>query len=471
MTVNTDVSSLVATGIVDGVAIAVPFPVQATTDLVVTYGADIVAVLGTHYTVALDAPDYLTASVTPVVGFAALSGGTIAINRVVALLQTVDIPTLATLASSRLEQICDRLTFMAQQLRDRLNLAISYPATDPANSIGAVPVSTARAGKLFGWDVNGKPAAVDLADPGALVVSTFGRLWVNLASAASGLTTLGFAGLTAVGIALTNAANAAAARAEIDAVGADDDVAFTGDNTFAGASDFTDSTVTVATAAPGTNTAAPASTAFVKAAVTASVAGLANQATTAPLVRSFTVSGSYAPTAGTKWFEAEWKGGGGGGGGNADGSAGGDTTFDAKVAKGGKGGAAVALGAPGGAGGTGGTGGTGAVDWRRPGGAGGSGSSDGTTFAVGGGGAGPGGGVGAGTAPTAAGAAAGSLGAGGGGAINVGGAGGGGEGETASKIYTVTDPAATFAFTIGAGGGTAAAGSSGYVKITEHYNF
>lgn len=188
MTVATEQSSIVFTSIVDGVALNVPFPVQATTELKVRYGSsDTLAVLGTHYTVALVAPDYLTATVTPVTGFAALSGGTISVRREVPYTQPTDIPTLATLSSSRLEQMIDRLVFVAQQLRDGVDYSVRFPTGDTSANIGVLPLAEDRASRYLAFDVNGKPVALGSAAGSS---SAFGEQFTQLADEASARTFL-----------------------------------------------------------------------------------------------------------------------------------------------------------------------------------------------------------------------------------------------------------------------------------------
>lgn len=161
MTVDTEVSSIRYTGIIDGTPVAAPFPVQATDEIVVYYNSDQVALLGTHYTVTLDPPDYLTATVTPITGFAVLSGGVITIDREIPYLQPNDIPAHATLASSALEGTLDRSVFMSQQLRDQLARALKYAHTDSVAAFGTLPLLNMRAGKLLGFDAGGLPIAYD----------------------------------------------------------------------------------------------------------------------------------------------------------------------------------------------------------------------------------------------------------------------------------------------------------------------
>lgn len=179
MTVLTEASSAIFTGVVDGVPLNVNFPVQQADELKVRYGAlDTLATEGVHYTVALVPPDYLTATVTPMTGFAALSGGVVSVRREVPYLQPTDIPTLSKLASSRLEQIADRTVFLTQQVRDALAYSVRFPTTDAPSTIGLLPLAADRALKYLAFDVAGKPIAVASAASG-VPMTAFGQAWVT----------------------------------------------------------------------------------------------------------------------------------------------------------------------------------------------------------------------------------------------------------------------------------------------------
>lgn len=213
-----------------------------------------------------------------------------------------------------------------------------------------------------------------------------------------------------------------------------------------------------------------------------------------PTIQAFT-SGSaatYTKPAGCTWIRVRMVGGGGGGGGsgtNTGGTIGGDggnslfgTTL--LVANGGGGGTLIGTGQA--AGGTASLG-TGPIGVAISGGTGGgtTASSAGSSFGVGGasGAASPFGGAGAGGARTINGSdAAANTGSGGGGggtdaANSVAGGGGGAAGGYVDAI--ITNPAATYTYTVGAAGaaGTAAgsghaggAGAAGRIIVEEHYN-
>lgn len=170
MTVDTEQSAIIFTGIIDGVACNVPFPVQDETELKVRYGGlDDLATLNVDYSVTLDAPDYETAVVTPLTGFAALSEGTISVRREVPYTQPTDIPTLASLATARVEQLFDRLTFTCQQLRDQLAYALKFPTTDAESTFSLLPAASVRALKYLGFNIAGEPIAIAAPGGGEIV--------------------------------------------------------------------------------------------------------------------------------------------------------------------------------------------------------------------------------------------------------------------------------------------------------------
>lgn len=188
---------------------------------------------------------------------------------------------------------------------------------------------------------------------------------------------------------------------------------------------------------------------------------------------------TYTTPTGAKTIKVRmWAGGGGGAGVDAGptavaGSDGGTTTFNSINAAGGKGGATV-TGTVGGAGGTGGSGTTN-VTIRMPGFVGESGSVNATPSGSGGG---PGGGSSKATAAAggagvanSSGGGAGAFGTDGGNSL---GSPGGGSGEYVELV--INSPAATYTYTVGAGGagGVAAqaggAGGSGVILVEEQYN-
>jgi hypothetical protein len=206
-----------------------------------------------------------------------------------------------------------------------------------------------------------------------------------------------------------------------------------------------------------------------------------------PTTQSLTsgASATYTTPLTAKWIEVFMVAAGGGGSGAASGSTtlvagtgGGNTVFGSITAAGGAGGGTGAVPSASN-GGAGGTGGGGSATVRQPGNPGGLPCLFGTVGMGGVGGAGyfGGGGNGTGGVTTSAGTSAGvNTGAGGGGAANAtspAAGGGGGSGEFCYLL--ITNPAATYTYTIGSGGAggvstdNGGAGGSGFIFVIEHY--
>jgi hypothetical protein len=221
------------------------------------------------------------------------------------------------------------------------------------------------------------------------------------------------------------------------------------------------------TAAVHTNTTQLATTAFVQ----------ASKALPITVQRLTSGTGAtYTTPANCKWIEVEIQAGGGGGGGSGttpgNGGTGGTSTFNSISAVGGGGGTGATAGTAGTASGgnvlnlSGYAGQAGSGATLSPGGNGGTSRFGGT---------GHGGQVGAGTGANG-GANTGS--GGGGGGVNATVNGGGGGGSGGYILHTITSPAATYTYTVGAGGtsgtlGTNGAaggvGGTGVIIVREYY--
>lgn len=205
-----------------------------------------------------------------------------------------------------------------------------------------------------------------------------------------------------------------------------------------------------------------------------------------PTIQTFAsgTAATYTTPANCTWIKVQLIGGGGGGAatgsaGASSGTASTATTFNAGAITAPGGTTATATSQTGGAGGVAGTGG----DFSIPGGAGDNANGAITLGNAGMGGNGFFGGGGKAASPNganAAGAGATNSGAGGGGGqsgTGTGAGGGGGAGAYTSKI--ISNPAATYTYTVGAGGsgGTAGtngsvggAGAAGFIIVEEYYN-
>lgn len=192
MTVNVTESGYIFTGIIQGVPINLPMPVQAATDLVVRFGPNDTVASPSDYGVSLFPPDYDHAQIVATPNLVTLSGGTISVRRELPLTQPTDIPTLASLATARVEQMFDRCVMMVQQVYKLFSRVQYFPTTDPDSSIGPLPAADDRKLKFAAYDVLGKPiAAVGTVPTGPM---------------------------TTIGLAMATAVDAAAERALIDAV-------------------------------------------------------------------------------------------------------------------------------------------------------------------------------------------------------------------------------------------------------------
>lgn len=196
MTVATEISEIRFTAIVDGVALPCPFPCPEETDVIVRYGDDVVATNGVDYDVTL-AGDFLTFTVTPIAGFALLSGGTISVAREVPLVQDFDLLTRGEIGSSLLVRGLDYLTYICQQLSAKVDRTLRYPFSDPSTAIAPIPELADRAGKFFTWDADGKPAAASGATSTGTAFTAFGTAWAAFMTATLAMTSASGLGFSA----------------------------------------------------------------------------------------------------------------------------------------------------------------------------------------------------------------------------------------------------------------------------------
>lgn len=175
MTVTTEQSNVVFTGVIGGVALNLPFPVQQAADVIVRYGsANTVANNGVDYTVTLSPPTYASAQITPTAALAAACAGTLSVRRELLLQQPTAIPSVNTLQTAKIEQLLDRLTMMAQQLKLNLGYALQYPDVDDPAFFGRMPLKADRISKYFAWDAAGRPIAAASTAPVGPAMTAFG---------------------------------------------------------------------------------------------------------------------------------------------------------------------------------------------------------------------------------------------------------------------------------------------------------
>lgn len=169
------------------------FRIDNETDLLVietdtVTGADLTKTVNTHYTVSgvgLDAGG----SVTFISPHQPALGKRLTLARHVTATQTTDIPLNGPLPSDAVEQMMDKLAFLAQQQNRALDHAIKTPITD-TNPPAALPAKEVRAEKYFIFDSNGDPAFVSTAIAGTTPVSSFMATVVDDSNADTAIKTL-----------------------------------------------------------------------------------------------------------------------------------------------------------------------------------------------------------------------------------------------------------------------------------------
>jgi hypothetical protein len=105
----------------------------------------------------------------------------ITIYRQMDLLQQINFTTLSTLDLRTLEFALDKLTFIAQQLKDESNRAITVPVSDESTQL-ELPTKGARANNFLAFGEDGEPIAAALTEIGA--VSSYFKTIVDAISQA-----------------------------------------------------------------------------------------------------------------------------------------------------------------------------------------------------------------------------------------------------------------------------------------------
>ncbi len=131
------------------------------------------------------------------------TGETLVIRRVVPETQETDYPAGGVFPASAHEDALDKLTMLVQQHSEELARALSSPVSDTL--IGDLPLKSALANKLLGFDANGDPVAA-VTDSASVA-----------AAAASAADAAAQVVLAAAQVALADAAATAAAVSEANA--------------------------------------------------------------------------------------------------------------------------------------------------------------------------------------------------------------------------------------------------------------
>lgn len=201
MTVATTMSRVSYTGDGVTVAFAVPFPFFDPADVTViertiATGAETAKVLNVDYTVAGGGGS--TGTVTA--NLAPASSRQWIILRATPLTQLIDYVSNDGFPAETHEAGLDRAAMRAQEIQEKLGRSLKFPPGDSGALDPTLPSSVERAGKVLGFDVNGKPIPVVEIPTGTL------NLPMAIADGGTGVTTAGGA-RTALGAAGTTDAN------------------------------------------------------------------------------------------------------------------------------------------------------------------------------------------------------------------------------------------------------------------------
>lgn len=159
-----------------GTTFTVPFPFQLDTDLIVIHiddaGVSETLVLGTAYSV-LGAGVSTGGTVTLDTGIA--SGDTLVIERRVEATQENEYTEGDNFPAKSHENALDKLTMLCQQIAGDDTRSLYAPTADDEDISLELPTIAERASKIFGWDSDGSPIAVPVADLGSTSITGFGE--------------------------------------------------------------------------------------------------------------------------------------------------------------------------------------------------------------------------------------------------------------------------------------------------------
>jgi hypothetical protein len=166
MTVSSSTSKSRYTG--NGVTLAFTgsFPILDQSHVLVTttstLGVETAATITTDYTVS--GVGNATHTVTFLV--APATGVIVTLSRNVPLTQGLDLVENDEMPSADLEKSYDKLTMIAQQLKDAVDRAPKFPVSDSSSLATTLPVSALRANKYLAFNANGEPTVSDIGDMG-----------------------------------------------------------------------------------------------------------------------------------------------------------------------------------------------------------------------------------------------------------------------------------------------------------------
>lgn len=149
----------------DGATVALPFSfkVFSAADLlvvqsVVATGVETTKVLGTDYTVALNADQNATPGGTVTMLAPAPTGTTTTLTSQVAYTQSTDLTNAGGFYPKVINDALDRATIQIQQLSEKIGRLLGFPLSEALTT--TLPGASARANKLLSFDSTGAPVVV-----------------------------------------------------------------------------------------------------------------------------------------------------------------------------------------------------------------------------------------------------------------------------------------------------------------------
>lgn len=112
----------------------------------------------------------------------------IVVQRITPYTQTTDLSNQSGYYPETVENMADKIVYQTQQLNEEMSRTVRFPVSDDEQ--GTLPTAVARANKIFGFDDDGQPVAVELTD-GQVAVSAPWATVIGAASIAAGLLLMG----------------------------------------------------------------------------------------------------------------------------------------------------------------------------------------------------------------------------------------------------------------------------------------
>lgn len=229
MTINSTTSRVSYNGNGSTVAFAVPYYFAANADVVAVIGN----ANGSFTTLVLNTDYTLTGATSPSGGTlttttAPASGATITIYRDPAATQLTHWVDNDPLPAASIENAMDKLTVLAQRVRDVFGRTLRLNDGDPATAVSTLPAAPLRANKYLSFDTNGDPAVttfdVDTVQAAAAaataVASSAGTSATAAASSASSAANSATMATTQANLAATTVSAVAPTKVDFSGTGA-----------------------------------------------------------------------------------------------------------------------------------------------------------------------------------------------------------------------------------------------------------